>query len=270
MNRELASDCSQCVGLCCVALPYAKSADFPVDKDAGTPCHHLKTNFACAIHNSLRENGFKGCVSYECFGAGQYVTQVLFEGKNWRDSSLAIKQEMFATFPIVQQLHEMLAYLNEALKLTETEALHLQLQQAVQELTTLTQQTPQDIRQIDLAQQRIKIKPLFIQSSSLYRRSYPSQKKTKKRTDYLGANLKGRNLQGRDFRSALLIAADLREADLRGADLIGADLRDAQLNDADLSEALFLTQPQINAAIGNERTRLPDHLVAPAHWKTRC
>ncbi|WP_442277551.1 hypothetical protein [Terrabacter sp. 2YAF2] len=30
--RRLEADCAQCFGLCCVALPFTRSADFPVDK----------------------------------------------------------------------------------------------------------------------------------------------------------------------------------------------------------------------------------------------
>lgn len=29
---EVRADCSRCFGLCCVALPFARSADFAVDK----------------------------------------------------------------------------------------------------------------------------------------------------------------------------------------------------------------------------------------------
>ena len=64
------------------------------------------------------------------------------------------------------------------------------------------------------------------------------------------------------------MAADLRETDLRSADLLGADLRDADLRGSDLREALFLTRPQVAAARGDGRTRLPDGCPRPAHWPT--
>ncbi|GAA3867039.1 hypothetical protein GCM10022381_08280 [Leifsonia kafniensis] len=54
-----------------------------------------------------------------------------------------------------------------------------------------------------------------------------------------------------------------------GADLLGADLRDARLAGADLSKALYLTQPQMNAARGDQHTRLPSDLEAPSHWGGR-
>lgn len=31
---SLQADCDNCFGLCCVALPFAASADFAIDKDA--------------------------------------------------------------------------------------------------------------------------------------------------------------------------------------------------------------------------------------------
>jgi uncharacterized protein YjbI with pentapeptide repeats len=63
-----------------------------------------------------------------------------------------------------------------------------------------------------------------------------------------------------------MIRADLRGADLREADLLGADLRDADLRGTDLSSALFLTQPQVNASVGDATTALPEGLARPGRW----
>ncbi len=38
---DLKADCEKCFGLCCVALPFAASADFAFDKQAGSPCINL-------------------------------------------------------------------------------------------------------------------------------------------------------------------------------------------------------------------------------------
>ncbi len=70
--------------------------------------------------------------------------------------------------------------------------------------------------------------------------------------------------ENRDVRPDL-IRADLFRADLNGADLIDADLRgaglkEAGLKEADLKEARNLTQEQIDSAITNEDTKLPDDL----------
>ena len=54
VDLGLQSDCGSCFGLCCVALPFAASADFAIDKDAGRPCPNLRTDFRCGIHTELR------------------------------------------------------------------------------------------------------------------------------------------------------------------------------------------------------------------------
>ena len=81
-----------------------------------------------------------------------------------------------------------------------------------------------------------------------------------------GPGSRAPNLRGANLRGAQLIAADLRKADLRTADLIGADFRDADLRGADLTGSIFLTQSQVNAARGDAATRLPAALIRPAHW----
>src|SRR5689334_10116310 len=114
MSPELRADCSRCVGLCCVALPLTRSADFALDKPAGVPCRHLVTDFRCGIHDRLRPAGFAGCTVFDCFGAGQRVAQELFAGHDWRDGP-EIARPMFAAFAWLRVLHEVLWHLAEAL-----------------------------------------------------------------------------------------------------------------------------------------------------------
>lgn len=54
---------------------------------------------------------------------------------------------------------------------------------------------------------------------------------------------------------------------LRNTNLDGADLSGALLANTDLTQVRGLTQPQINQAIGNEATKLPDHLEPPQNWE---
>src|SRR5664280_3107882 len=83
-NPDLRPDCAKCAGLCCVAPAFAVSADFAISKPAGRPCPNLQPDFRCGIHPRLREMGFRGCVAYDCFGAGQRVTQTTLTGSDWR------------------------------------------------------------------------------------------------------------------------------------------------------------------------------------------
>ncbi|WP_137790003.1 pentapeptide repeat-containing protein [Bacillus sp. E(2018)] len=267
MNSSLQADCSRCFGLCCVALPYAKSADFAFDKDSGTPCRNLQEDFRCGIHQQLRDKGFKGCTVYECFGAGQKVSQNTFSGMDW-ETNPELAQEMFDVFPIMQQLQEIVYYLSEAVNLDETKMILHKLEMAIGEIEKLTLLGVTEIKQINVSNIRMKINELLIHTSQLVRAEF-SQKKYQikgKASDFIGAKLQKADLRGANLRGALLIAADLRKADLRKADLIGADLRDADLCGADLRGSIFLTQAQVNSAKGNADTKLPDRLTHPDHW----
>ena len=263
-NDGLRADCLNCFGLCCVALPFAKSADFAVDKEAGTPCSNLQSDFRCGIHKNLRNEGFRGCVGYECFGAGQKVSQVTYNGIDWRDDP-SLAKEMFEVFPIMQQLHEMLCYLNEAIGLEEAQPISKELKTAFEETERLTTLNSSSIIALNVPAHRAKVNELLLRTSELVRAKISPKKNIKKR-DFIGAKLKGADLRGTNLRGTLLIAADLRKSDLRGADLIGADLRDADLRGANLTDSLFLTQAQVNSAKGDLTTILPSAIKRPDHW----
>lgn len=273
IHNDLKADCANCFGLCCVALPYAKSADFAFDKEGGTSCSNLQADYRCGIHSDLRKKGFKGCTVYECFGAGQKVSQITYKGKNWRDNKGQAK-EMFDVFPIMQQLHEMLLFLHEARSLEVAKPLINDLQVAIEKTDYFTTLSPKSILELDVLTHRAFINELLLRTSELVRAKAPQTKnkkqqhKIKRGSDYIGAKLKGADLSGSNLRGALLIAADLRESDMRMTDLIGADLRDADLSGANLTGSIFLTQAQINSAKGDSNTRLPYHIKFPEHWDT--
>ncbi len=267
MLNDLKSDCKNCFALCCVALPFGKSHDFPFSKEGGIPCRHLCSNNMCAIHDQLKGKGFNGCVTYECFGAGQHVSQTIYSGKDWRKDSQHA-EEMFAVFPIVQQLHEMLWYLKQALTLKETQPLHDHLQQTYHDTVKLTKKHPKEILELDIMGHRSIVNGLLTKTSQWYRKDFMNKNKRIMETnDLIEESLVGSDLKGEDFRGKLLIAADLSNSDLRKADFIGADLRDAKLYGADLTGALFLTQSQINSAKGDSRTKIPSYIEKPGHWR---
>ncbi len=276
LNQEISRtslqvDCKNCFGLCCVALAFAASADFAVDKDIGKPCPNLQKDCRCSIHKDLRKKGFKGCTVFDCFGAGQKVSQITFGGADWRDNPEK-QLKMFAVFPIMQELHEMLWYLTEALSLNITRPIHQELRRELEKTENLTLLDPDSLLTLEVANHREKVNRLLLKTSELVRNEYcdPSPSNNKKLdrrgADLIGANLKKANLRGANLRGAYLIAADLRGADMRGADLIGADFRDADLGGADLTGSIFLTQVQINSAKGSPQTKLPPTLFRPAHW----
>jgi len=264
-DRSLCADCEHCFALCCVALAFAPSADFAITKSAGQACPNLQSDFRCGIHTRLRQQGFRGCAVYDCFGAGQQVSQVTFGGQDWRQAPQTAKQ-MFAVFPIMRILHELLWYLTEALTLPAAASLFGALSRALEETKRLTYSSPAALLELDVAAHRQDINTLLLQTSELARADVRQAKKDYRGADLIGAKLKGANLRGANLRGAYLIGADLSHADLRRADLIGVDFRDANLSSANLRGSLFLIQSQLDAAKGNAETKLPPPLTRPIHW----
>jgi len=99
-----------------------------------------------------------------------------------------------------------------------------------------------------------------------------------RRTDLGGANLTraflteafltGAFLTGADLTGAFLTGADLTGANLTGANLTGADLTGANLTGANLIRATGITQEQLEQAIGDATTKLPEGFTSPASWTT--
>lgn len=261
----LRADCANCFGLCCVALPFAKSADFPVDKDAGKPCGNLRRDFSCGIHARLRERGYLGCTVFDCFGAGQKVSQVTFRGADWRGAP-GDARLMFDVFAVMRQLHELLWYVSEALTLPAARSVHPALRKAREDVERLTRAGAEELVRLDVAAVRGGVNDLLVRTSELVRAGVPGRKRSHRGADLVGARLRGADLRGADLRGALLIGADLAGADLRGADVIGADFRGADLGGADLRGCVFLTQAQVDAAVGDAGTRLSSGLVRPGFW----
>lgn len=265
VRAGLRAECGDCFGLCCVALAFTRSADFAEDKKAGDPCRHLGGDHSCGIHDRLRDRGYAGCTVYDCFGAGQRLSQVTFGGRDWRGAADG-GSAMFAALPVMRQLHELLWYLTEALTLRAAAPAHREIERAAIRIESLTRSTPDELAEADPAAERAAVNGLLLRVSAAVRSRAPGRRRDHRNADLIGARLKGADLRGADLRGAYLIGADLRDADLRLADLIGADLRDADLRGADLTDALFLTPAQLGAARGDARTRVPASLPRPGHW----
>jgi Pentapeptide repeats (8 copies) len=303
-REALRADCGSCFALCCVALSFARSADFAITKPAGDPCKNLGEDYSCAIHARLRPSGFKGCTVFDCFGAGQKVSRQTFDGVSWRGDP-ETRASMFAVFPIVRRLHEVLWFVNEARIATEEDdPLEVELAAAAARIEAITRSPAADIVEVDVDAVRDSVRPFLLAASERVRSRYTEQrgidgagqggkgpaskaaggkatdrkgkagktgagsvpKRVGPGADLMGAKLRRLDLRGFDLRGAYLIGADLSGSDLRGADVLGADLRDADVTGADLSEALYLTQTQVNGVAGNAATRLPTGLDRPLHW----
>lgn len=261
----LRADCGSCLALCCVAPAFAKSVDFAVDKPAGTPCRNLLDDFRCGIHTSLRSKGFRGCTVYDCFGAGQKVSQQTLGGQDWR-SAPESASAMFGSLIVMRALHELLYYLTEALTLPAATSVHPELRRIASEIEALSDLPADRLLELDVAPHRSAANDVLRRASDLARAGVAGKKKNYAGADLIGKPLRNANLRGANLRGAYLIGADLRGADLGCADVTGADTRDADFRGTDLSETLFLLQSQLDAARGDATTRLSSSHTRPTHW----
>lgn len=262
--RHMKGDCSQCSGLCCTALFFSQMDGFPKDKRAGKPCLHLRSDFRCEIHQDLARKNMKGCIGYDCFGAGQHVTQVIYQGKTWQ-SLPQQAQEIFDVFIIVFHLYQIRFFLEESLSHINHQQLCNELHILKTENINICQSTSHEILTFDWqnynrrSHQTLQKVCEFIHKTSHFQQKCP--------TNLLGKNFKGKDLSGMDLSTKLLIATHFEECQFQKTIFLGADTRDTHFDNADLSGALFLTQAQINAAKGNRQTKLPAHLDYPDTWK---
>jgi len=273
IRLDLRADCKKCFGLCCIALQFTATDGFPMDKKIGEPCLNLKEDFRCNMHKNLWNNGFKGCVVFDCIGAGQKVSQSTFNGEDWRQVP-HLTNQMFEVFSIMMQLHQLLWYLYEALMLRSASTIHGEIKSMFDEIEHLTNLEYDTLLKINVLGQRERVNELLVKASNFERakvcqenKGFGHQNSINRGADFIGKDLRKVNLRGANLRGAYLIASNLKGGDMKGADLIGADFRDADIRGADLSKSFFLTQRQINAAIGDNTTKLPISLLHPAQWR---
>jgi hypothetical protein len=268
-SLHLVADCGQCVGLCCVAPAFGRSSDFAIDKPAGVPCPNLAADHRCSIHERLSTEGFDGCMAFDCFGAGQRVTQQTFGGgSDWSEGpELAVA--MFEAFATMRSLHELLLYLVEARRLADGPVMAADVDATIDQVEAAACLDPSALASVDVDGLRGVVAPVLRRASVAARAGQPQADVDWGGADLVGADLRGQALRGADLRGALAMGADLRDTDLRHACLLGADLRGARLHGANLSGAIFLTGPQVASARGDLNTRLPTALAPPTHWPSR-
>ncbi|MDL5155287.1 pentapeptide repeat-containing protein [Actinomycetospora termitidis] len=231
-----------------MAPAFARSADFALSKPARTPCPNLAVRVPgepapCTIHDALPERGFPGCVTFDCFGAGQRVTA----WADWRESPDAA----FGAFDVMRALHEVLWYLAEPVP------------ELADERSALADRVAALGPEADVGAVRAEAGGLFERTSVAVR---GRRARSLARADLVGKDLRRRGLRDVSLRGALLMGTDLRGVDLGRADLLGTDLRGADLRGALLGSVLFLTNPQVTSAVGDGSTSLPGRVHRPGAW----
>ena len=201
--KELKIDCEKCFGFCCIALYFSKTDGFPEDKEPGKPCINLQRDFKCKVHKDLRKKGLKGCTIYDCFGAGQKVAQVTYEGHDWREGP-EYSNKMYDVFIVMRQLHEMLWYLAEAYRLQKDEKIKEEISKMIDATENLTKLDKDTIIKVDLPGHRFRVNKLLLNTSKGIRNKLNkngenrlrNRKMISGRLNLIGADLKKVNLVG--------------------------------------------------------------------------
>ncbi|MEM1148933.1 MAG: hypothetical protein AAGI03_00010 [Pseudomonadota bacterium] len=104
-----------------MAPPFDAGQGFGLDKPGGTACPNLDCGDRCTIHGARAEQGFGGCIAFDCGGVGQYVSESLFDGVHWR-ASAAVRAEMTAAFLALRRVAAVSELLEAAQALPLVEA----------------------------------------------------------------------------------------------------------------------------------------------------
>ena len=167
-DTSLAADCDRCCGLCCVASAFAQSPEFAFDKDAGKACSHLSKGFRCGVHDTLRVLGLSGCIAFDCYGAGQKVTQTTFGGTDWRGDP-EVAEQMFEVFSTMRQLHTLLMHLDQALEFAAAQPMHEELRRSYQKIEEMTLSSADQLEGLDVSPLKNDVHLLLLRASELVR-----------------------------------------------------------------------------------------------------
>ncbi|MXQ74263.1 pentapeptide repeat-containing protein [Clostridiaceae bacterium DONG20-135] len=262
--KDLRIQCENCFGLCCRALYFSKMDGFPENKRAGKACSYLCAASRCSIYSQLGEKHLKGCMNYDCFGAGQHMSAWIKQ-QNIYITDKQMDTAVMESFHKLMKLHQQLWYLKQAILLIEEHHLHIDTTGELEKLEILLRKEPDKITKPDIEISHDAVNGILRRVSACIQTKYANDTHIIG-SSFLGKSFKKQSLKGCDFSMKLLIGCDFTDADLAYVNFLGSDVRDANFSNVDLRCSLFLTQFQINSAKGNKATMLPDYLKRPRTW----
>lgn len=137
LPADLKSDCSRCAALCCVAYEFTPEDGFAFSKPVNTRCRFLRQDHRCSIYSQREAQGLHACASYECYGAGQWITE--------RFTRLE-RPALLERFRQVRSMNEVLAAISLGLQHICDDVVRVQLVTLRDELETLRADSVGDSR----------------------------------------------------------------------------------------------------------------------------
>ena len=240
-------------------MPFSRASGFGVNKASGAPVPPPRARRPVRHPRHPARGRLAGVTVFDCFGAGQQVSQVTYGGVSWREHDDL--GEMAAVLSVMRQLHEMLAHLDRGRAAARP---------------GVPRRPPRPARRAARRRRRTSCWPststsCATRSATCWRGQRARAGRWAGRID-LARRRPGRQGPARHRparRGAARRPADRRRPARRGPHR-GRPARRGRARHRrarrDLAGALFLTQPQLNAMRGDAATRLPGGLARPGHW----
>jgi hypothetical protein len=113
------------------------------------PCTYLNSLHRGSIHAARELHGYVACKGFDCFGAGQWITQSLFGGATWTDTP-GLARQMFDAYRRWAPRSEAAALLEAALPHIRAQARFsiIERMKALTSVATVGESVPTDARQL--------------------------------------------------------------------------------------------------------------------------
>lgn len=154
----------------------------------------------------------RGCIGYDCFGAGNFVTQSLYHGESWR-SQPTRANEMFAVFQTVFSLFQIRYYLEWVRLIPEASDLQPAAEALIAENLGLCSQSPKTLAALEIDSYRSRANAILKEVCG---------RATKERAS--GLPLAAEQMLGRRFKNQDLSGLDLSMRLLKGQTLTAVAL----------------------------------------------
>ena len=179
---------------CAASRPaFAKSSDFAIDKPAGTPCPNLAERLPLRHPRAARASGASPAASvFDCFGAGQQVTQETFGGRRLAGDARHRRADVRGAAGHAAAARTALVPDRGARSWTRRGGCTRSCAPRSTRPTGSPGGTPEELLALDVDAYRRRVNPLLQQASELARAGSGGR-----RPDHRGANLIGRRLRGR-------------------------------------------------------------------------
>ncbi len=178
IHHDLSADCQHCFGLCCVALPYAKSADFAFDKDGARLAATYNQTINVLYIKTSEKKGFEAVLLMNALAPARRYLKLLMRERIGKTTPK--QQARCLTFSYYAAMHEMLWYIHEALSIETAKPIHRELRACFDKIDKLTRLSKENLLTLQVNEYRAEVNEWLLKTSELVRAQACNRKLPKK------------------------------------------------------------------------------------------